>query len=327
MTKTIVVLGATGNQGGSVAGTFLQNSEWHVRAVTRNASSAKAESLRSRGAEVVEADLDDRESLERAFAGAHAIFAFSDTLSILAAGPASADIKPLPEQNLMAWAAACELRQLKNAVDAAARVPTLERLVVSVLQNVSRLSGGKYTQVYHFDSKAEAEEYARETYPELWSKTSSYIPGWFLTNILPGGLSPPQKSENGTLLFCPGIKSTTQVPVFVPEEDAGPIVEALVKEPTGGKKVIGQRESMKFAEFLELFAKTTERKAEYVAGPTDPAELPLPPFLQGPVYEMNSFWDEFGYDGGDTNVITPKDLTYPPALGTVAQYLQKKDWE
>ncbi|KAJ3473049.1 hypothetical protein NLG97_g10546 [Lecanicillium saksenae] len=84
---------------------------------------------------------------------------------------------------------------------------------------------------------------------------------------------------------------------------------------------------MTFAEFLDLFAKTTGRKVEYVAPPADPAQLPLPPFLQGPIFEMGSFWDEFGYYGGDASVISPKDLTYPPALETVAQYLQKQNWE
>lgn len=193
MSKTIVVLGATGNQGGSVASTFLANPDWHVRAVTRNAASAKAQALKARGAEIVVADLDDPATLRAAFAGAHALSIVSDPLTILAAGPDAAAVKPLPDQNLMAWAAGLELQQLKNAIDAAAQVPTLERVVLSVLQNASALSGGKYTQVYHFESKAKAEEYIKETYPALWSKTSSYVPGWFLGNILPGGMSPPQK--------------------------------------------------------------------------------------------------------------------------------------
>ncbi len=117
------------------------------------------------------------------------------------------------------------------------------------------------------------------------------------------------QSDDGTLLFSPGIKPTTRVPVFAAEEDAGPIVEALIREPTGGKKVLGERDSLTFAEFLALFTQTTGVKAQYVAPPAEPAELPLPEFLQGPISEMNAFWDEFGYLGGDASVISAKDVS------------------
>ncbi|KAK9490812.1 hypothetical protein V1508DRAFT_423820 [Lipomyces doorenjongii] len=43
--KTIVVIGATGVQGSSVARTFLSLDHWHVRAVTRNPSSAAAQTI------------------------------------------------------------------------------------------------------------------------------------------------------------------------------------------------------------------------------------------------------------------------------------------
>ena len=45
-TKTIVVVGATGNQGCSVTKTFLSLPHWHVRALTRSPTSEKAESLK-----------------------------------------------------------------------------------------------------------------------------------------------------------------------------------------------------------------------------------------------------------------------------------------
>ena len=76
--KTIVVLGATGNQGGSVVDALLQDSQWDIRGVTRNIDSEKAKKLATRGVEVVSADLNDVKSLEAAFAGAQAIFIVSD---------------------------------------------------------------------------------------------------------------------------------------------------------------------------------------------------------------------------------------------------------
>src|SRR5207248_8273098 len=76
--KTIVVIGATGNQGSSVARTFLSLPHWHVRCLTRNPSSAAAQTLSGLGAELVQGDLSDPASLTRAFASANTIFANTD---------------------------------------------------------------------------------------------------------------------------------------------------------------------------------------------------------------------------------------------------------
>src|SRR6478735_5252270 len=136
-TKVIVVLGATGNQGGSVANTFLEKSGWQVRAVTRNTSGANAQALAKRGAQVVSADFDKRGT-----------------------------------------------QQLKNVIDAAANVPTLERFILSSLSDSTKWSKGKYRHVYHFDSKAKAEDYTIATYPGLWKKTSTLQAGIFLSNFV-----------------------------------------------------------------------------------------------------------------------------------------------
>ncbi|THV30784.1 NmrA family NAD(P)-binding protein [Glycomyces paridis] len=71
--KIILVTGATGRQGGAVAARLLADG-WAVRALTRDASGAKARALAAAGAEVVVGDLDDRASLDRAVAGAWGVF-------------------------------------------------------------------------------------------------------------------------------------------------------------------------------------------------------------------------------------------------------------
>lgn len=189
--KTIVVLGATGNQGSSVVGTFLQDSQWTIRGVTRNVNSQKAKDLVSRGVEMVAADLNNIPSLDAAFAGANAIFIVSDFWGIYGY-PANSD-KPASGEPLNLWAAREEKRLLINAIDAASRVPSLERLVLSSLQNASEWSKGKYTHVYHFEFKALAAEYAQATYPELWAKTSLFQPGWFLSNYLSNPIVQPRR--------------------------------------------------------------------------------------------------------------------------------------
>ena len=70
----VLVVGATGRQGGAVARALLQGGH-HVRALTRNLAHPAADALRLRGARLAWADLDDRPRLEDAAAGADAIFA------------------------------------------------------------------------------------------------------------------------------------------------------------------------------------------------------------------------------------------------------------
>lgn len=71
--KTIVVLGATGQQGGSVAAS-LRADGWAVRAVVRDPSGHRARSLSADGVETVRGDLGDPESLRAAFTDAHGVF-------------------------------------------------------------------------------------------------------------------------------------------------------------------------------------------------------------------------------------------------------------
>lgn len=71
--STIVVAGATGRQGGAVARRLLE-AGWQVRALTRSPDSKPARLLATAGAEVVSADMNDRASLDGAFAGAYGVF-------------------------------------------------------------------------------------------------------------------------------------------------------------------------------------------------------------------------------------------------------------
>src|SRR5215510_897594 len=77
--KIIAVVGATGAQGGGLARAILAdpNGGFAVRAITRDVNKDRAKALAAAGAEVVSADLDNVESLKKAFAGAHGVYAVS----------------------------------------------------------------------------------------------------------------------------------------------------------------------------------------------------------------------------------------------------------
>jgi len=74
--KIIAVLGATGAQGGGMVRAIINdpNGGFTARALTRDVNGAKAKELAKLGAEVVAADVDDVESLKRAFDGAYGAY-------------------------------------------------------------------------------------------------------------------------------------------------------------------------------------------------------------------------------------------------------------
>ena len=74
--KIIAVLGATGAQGGGLVRAILADPTggFAVRALTRDPETAKARELSALGAEVVAANVDDADSLTRAFKGAYGAF-------------------------------------------------------------------------------------------------------------------------------------------------------------------------------------------------------------------------------------------------------------
>jgi uncharacterized protein YbjT (DUF2867 family) len=77
--RTILITGATGNQGGAVA-RALQGSGFTLRGLTRTPDSEQAAALARHGVDVVKGDLDDEATLRRALAGAWGVFSVQNTL-------------------------------------------------------------------------------------------------------------------------------------------------------------------------------------------------------------------------------------------------------
>src|ERR1035441_10478488 len=73
-TKTILVTGATGQQGGAVTQQLLKQPSFAVRALTRDPAKPAARALAQSGAEVIRGDLTDAASMRRALEGAYGVF-------------------------------------------------------------------------------------------------------------------------------------------------------------------------------------------------------------------------------------------------------------
>jgi uncharacterized protein YbjT (DUF2867 family) len=65
--KLVVVVGATGGQGGSVINRLLTDDSYRIRGISRDPQSKKSQALAMKGVQMVRADLNDADSITAAF--------------------------------------------------------------------------------------------------------------------------------------------------------------------------------------------------------------------------------------------------------------------
>ncbi len=129
--NTVLVTGATGKQGGSVARALLK-SGYTIKILTRNPASPAAQTLQKLGAAVAAGDLADKSSLTGALTGVKAVFAMTT---------------PFQKGH------EAEIAQGVNMIDAA-KAAGVNHLVFS-----SVASADKKTGIPHFESKFRIEQH------------------------------------------------------------------------------------------------------------------------------------------------------------------------
>ena len=169
----VLVIGATGAQGGSVTRHLLEKGH-QVRTLTRNPDSAKAKKLAEKGVEVLKGDFTDPASLVEAAKGMDAMFAMTT--------PYESGVEAETKQGI--------------AVADAAKLAGVGHLVFTSVAGADRK-----THIPHFDSKYKVEQHiaglgipysilAPVFFMENW-----FAP-WFLPSIQEGTLQfamPPEK--------------------------------------------------------------------------------------------------------------------------------------
>lgn len=219
--KVIAVLGATGAQGSGVVRAILadKSGEFTARALTRNVNSDNAKALAQLGAEVVAVDIDNYESLKKAFTGANGVFAVTFFWEHF-----SAD-KELEEAKMIAKAA--KETNVKHVIWS-----TLEdtRKWIPLSDNRMPTLQEKY-KVPHFDGKGEAEKYFTEqNLPVTFLLTSAY---W--ENMIYFGWNPIRGQDGKLALNFPmGDKKLPAIAV----EDIGKSAYSIFKR---GNEFIGKK--------------------------------------------------------------------------------------
>ncbi|KAG6356040.1 hypothetical protein INS49_015425 [Diaporthe citri] len=326
MSKLIVVVGVTGAQGGSVARTFSQLPEWRVRGITRNPSGDAAQALASEGIEIVQGDLDDKQSLARAFEGATAIFSNTDffTHFYAALDPANLPAGLSPGQH----AHDREVEQGMNMAAAAAEpavLRTLERFVMSSLSHASRWSGGKYTRIYHFDSKAEMIRLTRERHPAVAARMSTLQIGHYVTNWKQLARLAPERQADGSFVMSRPTSAALRMPFIVTERDTGALVKALVDLPPG-KDLMGVSEWMTFPEWVEVWGRVLGVKVGFRQISKEEMFEGVPEPMAQEIGDSFDYIEEFGFAGGDPEVLDPEQLDFKIPLTSMEEYIRSEDW-
>ncbi|KAH6715759.1 NmrA-like family protein-like protein [Leptodontidium sp. MPI-SDFR-AT-0119] len=198
---TVVIIGATGGQGGS------------------------QRPLKARGVELVNADLDNIDSLIAAFKDATVIYAVTDFFEPFDRNPAR--------------------HQLSQS---SSTTPTLKHYIWSALANPRKISGGKY-MIPHFVGKNIVDDFIKNN-PALFAKTA------FLWNTYYP--SSPDKTSGKYVWLRP---SSPETPILG-LRPKHPMSESELT--LAGKFVLSSVETLTTGDLLKSWSEVTGKEAEYV---------------------------------------------------------------
>ena len=233
-TRTIVVTGATGKQGGA-AFRHLKQRGFLVRAMVRDPDGQKARELENDGAEVVRGDFDNPESLERTLGGADGAFSVQD------------------------WQAGAEA-EIRQGI---AFAEAANRQAVGHFVYSSVVAADQNTGIPHFESKGRIEERVRQT----GMAYTILRPVFFMENWL--GMRDGMEAGAITLPLSP----TTRLQMIA-VDDIGAFAALAFEHPGRWRnrafELAGDELSM--TELADAFSRASGREVRYQQVPWDQFE-------------------------------------------------------
>ncbi|KJK76430.1 hypothetical protein H634G_08321 [Metarhizium anisopliae BRIP 53293] len=251
--KIITVYGATGNQGGSVVNSLLENKsgDFTIRGITRNPDSKKAKALAARGVEIVKADGLRRDQMLAAFQGTWAVFLNTNSVD-----PALHQPGGITESD-----------HGKEVVDAAFEAGA-EVLIYSGSASPAKITNGSITSA-GMDEKDIVAEYAKA---KGFKSAVNVGTGWYMENhfnpevaVLLGGL-PYTEDEDGYLtLAMPNWGGDNTIPFVSIGDDYGDIVHGVLLDPEtyNGQFVQGFSELATPEELVAAVQKASGKKSRF----------------------------------------------------------------
>jgi len=268
--RIVAVFGATGTQGSSVVQALLADGTFIPRAITRNPNSEKAMKLKTLGAEVAQADLWDIDSLKQVLSGVEAVYGVTDYYD--------------PKNTAQGHNS--EMLLGKNLVDAA-KATNVKYFIWSSLPHSTRVSNGKYPNVYHFDNKANVEDYLRDSgVPHSILHT-----GWFAENLWNYNNLVPAPDSTGLELTVPRYDPHSPQYITWVERDLGQCAVALLKQYEDcGSEVLSQTfyavsAKLSYTRFASILQQALGKPVSFVSSQTTGMQE---------LDDMYAFQSEFG---------------------------------
>jgi len=182
------------------------------------------------------------------------------------------------------------------------------------------VSGGKLSQVHHFDSKAKVEEYIRS----IGIPASFFLPGFFMSN-LPGKMIRPSP-VNGKYTLAMPIPTTSHVPLLDTDADTGKFVKGMLlnQAKVEGKRILGATAYYSPTQIIEQFKAAKPIDSEGAVAIEIPGEAfkgflaktgAPPPIQEEMLQNMQLMADGgFGYYGGESlDFSLSVSCFFPPA--------------
>ena len=235
--KIILVTGATGQQGGASA-RHLQARGWSVRALTRDPHTAAARALADAGVEVVQGDLNDRASLDRALKGVYGVHSV---------------------QSYMPQDPTREIYQGKNLAEAA-KDAGVAHFVYS-----SSAGADQHVGTPEQDSKGEIEQHIRSLGLPATILRPTYIMDNY--NNIP---ALRQGILGGSFMFPAPPETKLQ---FIAADDIGAFVAVALEDPKTftGKALELAGDELTITQTVEVFSRVIGRPVQFIEMPLEQA--------------------------------------------------------
>lgn len=271
----ILVTGSTGKQGGAVARELLAKGH-KVKAMTRKPESQPARGLAQLGADIVQGDLDDPASLERAIEGTWGVFAVQDT-----------------------WEAGVEQEEVQGKRTAEiAKKQGVQHYVYTSVASADRDTG-----IPHFDNKFRIEQAVRG----LGFPSHTIIrPVFFMENFLAPWFRPG--IDDGKLMI--GIKPDTALQMIA-VADIGKygLIAFERHEALNGSEIDIAGDELTMLQAAEVLGKATGTALTHIQVPIEEVRKFSEDFAV-----MLEWFDRVGYDvdiagNAESYGITPTTLS------------------
>jgi len=252
--KTIVIIGATGLQGKGVVNALDEQGSFNVRAITRH-----PDNYSGKANEVVQADLNDVQSLTSAFKNAYGVFVVTNFAE-------NAD----------------EMSQVENAIKAA-KQQGVQHFIWSTLPNVETISNGDFN-VPFFTGKAKVNQLVTDA----GFRFHTFVqPPFYYQNF--SGMLAPQAKQDGTIGWTFPIDPSKKTIHLGDINDLGKVVTGAFLKPDK----VGNGSYLSFATQLSSFndiLETYEKNGKKYSFTQVPSEV-FSSFFEG----ASMYAEMFGY--------------------------------